>query len=419
MTGTLSPREEAERRTAPERLRGLLRDTHGTLDSLARLAARTIGASRGAIVLSEREHEWLELLFDDGLPPEPPRAKPGCALLTVKTEVIVEDVSRDAELPGRETLLEAGVRFYAGLPLSQRDGQLLGTLCVGHDGPLSPTPDQLNGLREIAAIARQHLETRMLALWLGAGHRALEVERDRLLAARAKRRTLTSMLVHDLRNPLTVMSMTARFAKENAKEPAVEAALDELLASAQVADGMVADILDVAQAEAAEIKVQPRTFDLTAMVSRLLSRLQFLAQYRGQSLQLIDRLSARELEADEVLLERVLRNLLENGFKYGPANRPIRVVLAAQDGEVELRVEDEGLPIPHALRQQIFDEYVRLDATKLDRPGHGLGLAFCRMAVDAHGGRIWVEQSDPVGGNAFCVRLPRTFRGSPRGASSA
>lgn len=325
---------------------------------------------------------------------------------------MVEDVAKTSELPGREVLVEAGVRFYAGLPLAQDDGQALGTLCVGHDAPLTPTAEQLAALRDIAEVARRHLETRQLALWLGAGQRALEQDRERLLANRARRRALTSMLVHDMRNPLTVMNMTARFAKERASEPSVEAALDEPLASAQVAEAMVADMLDVAQAEVAELKVQPRRFDLVVMVTRLLSRLQFLAQYRGQALQLIDGLTRRELEADELLVERVLRNLLENGFKYGPANRPIRVVLAEADGAVELRVEDEGLPIPQPLRQQIFEEYFRLDATKLDRPGHGLGLAFCRLAVDAHHGRLWVEQPAPSGGNAFCVRLPRTFRGS-------
>lgn len=225
------------------------------------------------------------------------------------------------------------------------------------------------------------------------------------------------MLVHDLRNPLSVMAMTARFVKERAVDPAVAGAVDELLASAQVAELMVADVLDLAQAEAAELKVQVRPFDVRVSVARLITRLQYLAQYRGQSLQLIDRLTFPEVEADELLVERVLRNLLENGFKYGPANRPLRVVLAEVGDQVELRVEDEGLPIPAPVRTRIFDEYFRLGATPQARPGHGLGLAFCRLAVEAHGGRIWVEERDPAGGNAFCVRLPRRRADEPSPAS--
>lgn len=409
-----TPRDEAVRRRALEALRALHLGAQPELDALGQAAARTCGASFGAVTPADREREWLEAVFG-APPPTPLRAAHPATLVRVDGErVVLEDTTEARDLDGRDALIQAGIRFYAGLPLKGRDGQRLGVLSVTHPEPLSPSPAQLDDLDGVARLAEKHLEVRLLALWLGAGQRALEDERERLLELRAKRRMLTSMLVHDLRNPLSVIVMTARFVKERAVDPAVVGAVDELLASGQVAESMVADVLDLAQAEAAELKVQVRPFDLRVTVARLIARLQYLAQYRGQTLQLIDGLTFPEVEADELLVERVLRNLLENGFKYGPANRPLRVVMAEAGDELELRVEDEGLPIPAPVRTRIFDEYFRLGATTQTRPGHGLGLAFCRLAVEAHGGRIWAEQRDPAGGNAFCVRLPARRAGRQR-----
>ena len=80
---------------------------------------------------------------------------------------------------------------------------------------------------------------------------------------------------------------------------------------------------------------------------------------------------------------------------------------AVKDGaEVEIRVADSGPGVPAEMRERVFDRFVQLggDATVVRRGGRGLGLAFCKMAVEAHGGRIWVEDNAP--GAIFCVRLP-------------
>jgi signal transduction histidine kinase len=75
--------------------------------------------------------------------------------------------------------------------------------------------------------------------------------------------------------------------------------------------------------------------------------------------------------------------------------------------EVELRVADEGKGVPEDLREGIFDRFVQLESGERAAPrtGRGLGLTFCRLAVEAHGGRIYVEDANP--GAVFCIRLPR------------
>jgi len=82
------------------------------------------------------------------------------------------------------------------------------------------------------------------------------------------------------------------------------------------------------------------------------------------------------------------------------------VSASVKEGEVEIRVQDAGSGIPPAMRESIFDRFVQVESKDraVTRSGRGLGLAFCRLAVEAHGGRIWVEDADP--GAVFCVRLP-------------
>ena len=107
---------------------------------------------------------------------------------------------------------------------------------------------------------------------------------------------------------------------------------------------------------------------------------------------------------DFVLVVRVLVNLLENAMKYSPAERSVRVEVRATGGEMEIRVSDCGCGIPTAERQRIFQRFFRLAETA-SAPGLGLGLAVCKGFIEAHNGKIWVEER-PGGGSVFCFTIP-------------
>ena len=132
-----------------------------------------------------------------------------------------------------------------------------------------------------------------------------------------------------------------------------------------------------------------------------------LAEAREQRLTLDAELVEARLEADQELLHRVLQNLVDNALRH---NRSDVVRLSAREvgDRVQLRVVDEGPGVPEDKRQRVFDKYTRLDdGVDANRSvSHGLGLAFCRIAVEAHGGRIWIEENQPTGA-AFVVELPR------------
>jgi two-component system, sensor histidine kinase and response regulator len=84
----------------------------------------------------------------------------------------------------------------------------------------------------------------------------------------------------------------------------------------------------------------------------------------------------------------------------------VRVTATRRDGAVELRVADAGKGVPAAMREQIFDPFVQLEPSGAPptRSGRGLGLAFCRLAVEAHAGRIWIEDGNP--GAVFALSIP-------------
>jgi two-component system sensor histidine kinase KdpD len=112
---------------------------------------------------------------------------------------------------------------------------------------------------------------------------------------------------------------------------------------------------------------------------------------------------------DDVLIEQVFINLLENTIKYTPADSPIDIVATAREGEVEIEVADRGPGVPTAERDHVFEKFYRLDQAGT-QGGAGLGLAICRGLVEAHGGRIWVE--DREGGGAR-LRFTLPIEGTP------
>ena len=112
------------------------------------------------------------------------------------------------------------------------------------------------------------------------------------------------------------------------------------------------------------------------------------------------------IKADKDKIYRVLSNLLNNAIKYTPSKGYITIVTELKDDHLQVSVMDTGPGIDPEDRERIFDRYVQITDSKARSGGFGLGLAFCRMAVEAHGGRIWVESGDNGDGSQFIFTLP-------------
>jgi signal transduction histidine kinase len=123
---------------------------------------------------------------------------------------------------------------------------------------------------------------------------------------------------------------------------------------------------------------------------------------RAAELELVAQVEATQLYADRDLMHRVLANLVDNAIRHAPSGSAIRVSARIVVGGVELKVSDAGPGVPEPLRDQVFERFMTA-GNGPNRTNRGLGLAFCKAAVEAHGGRIWVEDAAP--GAAFCIRL--------------
>ena len=121
------------------------------------------------------------------------------------------------------------------------------------------------------------------------------------------------------------------------------------------------------------------------------------------ALDVADDAGTASLDAD--LVRRVLENLADNALKYAPGGK-VTFGARADGASARITVADDGPGIPAEARAAVFEKYARIDGSPHADRSRGLGLTFCRLAVEAHGGRIWVEEATPRGA-VFCMTLPR------------
>jgi two-component system, sensor histidine kinase and response regulator len=237
----------------------------------------------------------------------------------------------------------------------------------------------------------------------------VRAQNSALLRMQEERRHLNAMIVHDLKGPLSVLLSNVRFALDEAGlSTDAREGLEEVVESATAMHRMVLDLLDTDRAEEGQLNPQP-SWSSAAEVLNAAER-SAVGPSRTQSHRFSVRCDEPSLSvhADQDLVRRVLQNLLDNAFKYAPANSEIELgARRGRDGGVELWVSDCGPGIPAPAKEAVFDRYVRLDRDlkTSEHSSRGLGLAFCRVAVDAMGGTIQVEDNRPTGAR-FLVRLP-------------
>jgi NtrC-family two-component system sensor histidine kinase KinB len=219
---------------------------------------------------------------------------------------------------------------------------------------------------------------------------------------------MTQMLVHDLRTPLTSIIMGLDLLPIYQRSGAQEAQAETLDRTRQAARSLLAQInllLDLSKLEAGRMDLERVSCFLPPLAKAVFGIVEPIAQANHQRLRLAIPGDLPEFPADLNLLRRVLENLLGNACRYAPADSEI--ILGAryddQQSQVEIWVQDAGPGVPVNMREQIFEKYGQVRAAA--RKGTGLGLTFCRLVVEAHGGRIGVTDA-PEQGSIFSFRLP-------------
>jgi two-component system, sensor histidine kinase and response regulator len=168
---------------------------------------------------------------------------------------------------------------------------------------------------------------------------------------------------------------------------------------------MISNLLDLSKADEGQLTPAASEHDLRPLLDEVISDLNVNAMDRDVELRTV--VEAPVVHADRDLVQRVLANLVENAIRYSPRNTTVTITSTRVEGGTELRVADAGGGIEPEMREKVFNAFVQVESNSeraVSRSSRGLGLTFCKVAVEAHGGRIWVEDAFP--GAVFCVTLP-------------
>lgn len=230
-----------------------------------------------------------------------------------------------------------------------------------------------------------------------------------LRRAETMRDDLTRMIVHDLRTPLTAISASLgllRQLPDATMSDAQTRIVDRTTRAAQRLNRMIDDILTVGKMETGELEPECEDVALADLLRERLDAFQAQAESEGKVLSL-DCEPELMAHLDPALTGRVVENLVGNAFKYTESGGRIAVSAQEKNGYLHLRVQDDGEGVPDDYKEYIFKKFGQAPQGD-DRPtrkGTGLGLTFCRLVAEVHGGKIWVEDA-PGGGSDFHLQLP-------------
>jgi NtrC-family two-component system sensor histidine kinase KinB len=232
------------------------------------------------------------------------------------------------------------------------------------------------------------------------------------------REDLTSMIYHDLRSPLANIVSSLDVVAEMVPEEGRETVLSILKIaenSTNRIQRLVSSLLDVNRLESGQPVADQSTVDTLALIESAVQDIEPIAKGRHQTITMDLPAQLPSIWVDEDMALRVLINLIENSSKFTPSGGKLEVGARYEGDWVHIWIKDSGPGIPPEEQEHVFDKFARLRG-KEKQGGFGIGLAFCRLAVQGHGGRIWVE-SQPGQGAAFHFTFPVATREQLAGAN--
>ena len=216
---------------------------------------------------------------------------------------------------------------------------------------------------------------------------------------------LSAMIVHDLKSPLSAVIGNHDYLLESGfvADPDALAALSDARAAAERTVRLLANLLDVANMESGKLQPKRARTSVAELVTPLVHQRIHSARSRGIAVSTAVSPEAK-VDVDVDLLGRVVENVFDNALRYTPSGGRIAVCTDTDPRAVQLKIGNTGEPIPPDARERIFDKFGQV-LSGIGRMNLGLGLYFCRLACEAHGGRIWVEQTADLP-TVFSLELP-------------
>lgn len=217
----------------------------------------------------------------------------------------------------------------------------------------------------------------------------------------------TSVVAHDLRQPVSIIGMAAGAIKEAHPDLYQNAAreIEIILSNAEKVNRMILDLLDASRIEGRHLHIHPSEADLNVIVENVLVSFRKIAPER-QIITLSPPLESSRVYVDTQRIEQVLNNLLSNAVKYSEEDSPIEVSLERNTHEFRVSITNYGTGVTEDEISSLFQRFSRAKSSAGLASGIGLGLYIAKGLVEAHGGKIWVK-STPQGKTVFTFSLPQ------------
>ena len=395
-------------------------DLRRVLETVLRLSMENVGAMSASIIVLDDQLQpadsiliYHDHIFTDATSRLTPTFERGLAgwVLRHRQSVLIPDTSQDdrwLKLP--DDLEGNGAKAAVAAVLTARE-QPVGVMTLVH-----PQPESFNerhraltqAIADQAGIAvlnaRLYAESQRQIIELRLAHQRY----------RELQETLTSMIYHDLRSPLANITNSLDILKSMLTAKDDEEVLNTVFGIALRATDRIQrltdSLLDINRLEEGLLVVNRNPVDITAVLREAADAVLPSINERSQQFSLVLPASLPMVWIDRDMILRVAINLLENASKYTPAGNHLGVnaVLEAGDSSsrwVKVCVEDSGYGIAPEDLQYVFEKFARLAKHQDITSGIGLGLTFCRLAVEGNGGKIWVESEVNVG-SRFYFLLP-------------
>ena len=236
----------------------------------------------------------------------------------------------------------------------------------------------------------------------------LRAENQHLMEIQRLQQETVDLIVHDLRNPLHVIVNALGVLNMSIPEEVLNANQELFGLVTTNTDRMIRlidSMLDVSRMEAGQAYLETAPANLLSLVQTVAQRVSRLLIKHSLTLN-IDVTDLPDLLSDADMIDRVLANLLDNAIKFTPNHGTICLRAMRDGNQVTVRVSDTGRGVPHDQRQRFFERFAQVPGDQPRTRGFGLGLTFCRLAIEAHGGRIWVEDGENGVGTQFVFTLP-------------
>jgi signal transduction histidine kinase len=386
-----------------ERYRVLDRSPGRDLQSLVDLIAQICDVPHAAInmISSTAQHQIVAAGFEASVCA---REDSMCAVVMDEPgAIVVADASVDDRFKHNPFVTGqiGAVRFYASAPIVTPEGVPIGRLCVFDDVPRELGAVQQQALGVMASQVMDLLELRFRSQALEESLQELTRAQEDLRRSNEHLTQFAGQVSHDLRTPLTAILVNAELL---ATEPVVEgdAEVAQMVEAVEQAghrmDAMIQQMLSFAQQGG---RLRRTDVDLAHVLDLVLKDVAPLAQRADAQVVVGD---LPHVAGDADLIYSVLLNLMTNAIKFArPDQRPeVAVSAERREHHWRVRVDDNGIGVPEARRESMFELFTRDDHS---RAGHGIGLATARRIVEAHGGTIGMDAS-ATGGTSVWFDVP-------------